>query len=71
MTLVLTKNQIDIMDHTLHRTANGRYCGNADDMRTLVKLGLMHPLGTTAFCPDEYFGITAKGKLAFKESSHE
>ncbi len=61
----LTKNQADIIDHTLHRTANGLYCGNSDDMRALVEAGLMGSQGTTSFCPDEYFYVTAKGKRIF------
>lgn len=57
----LTKNQIDILDHTKHRTANGLYCGDSEDMQVLVKNGLMYYQGTTKFCPDEYFGITVLG----------
>ncbi len=67
MTLKLTKNQIDIIDHTLHRTANGLFCGNSDDMQTLVRLGLMYSQGKAGFCPDEYFGVTAKGRAVFDE----
>ncbi len=58
----LTKSQKDIIDHTLHRTANGLYCGNSDDMQVLVKAGLMYKAGSTGFCPDEYFGVTAAGR---------
>lgn len=63
----LSANQRDIMDHTAHRTANGRYCGNSDDMQILVRLGFMHPIGKTSFCPDEYFCLTRKGREAMNE----
>ena len=64
----LTDNQIDILDHTVHRTANGLFCGNSDDMQYLVDSGLMYRQGKTGFCPDEYFGITVNGKQALKDS---
>lgn len=67
--MILTKNQSDIIDHTLHRTANGLYCGNSDDMRILVSQGFMGSQGTTGFCPDEYFYVTAKGKRVFMAQS--
>ncbi len=63
----LNSNQIDILDHTVHRTANGLFCGNSDDMRELVELGLMVSQGKTGFCPDEYFCITVTGQKALKE----
>ncbi len=66
----LTKNQLDIIDHTMHRTANGLYCGNSDDMQVLVKSGLMGAQGTTGFCPDEYFYVTPKGKKVFAEQAN-
>ena len=63
----LTKNQIDILDHTTHRTANGLFCGGSEDMQSLVENGLMYSQGTTGFCPDEYFGITQLGRKELLE----
>jgi hypothetical protein len=60
----LTKPQKNIIDHTLHRTANSLFCGNSDDMQELVRLGFMYEAGTTGFCPDEYFGVTVAGRKA-------
>ncbi len=62
----LTKNQIDILDHTMHRAANNLFCGDSDDMQELVGLGLMWPCGKTKFCPDEYFRITYAGRKVLK-----
>lgn len=59
--MAVTKDQLEIMTHTKHRTANGRYCGNSDNMQDLVKQGLMHSVGCTGFCPDEYFCLTKAG----------
>lgn len=59
--MYLTKEQIDILDHTKHRTANGLFCGDSKDMQVLVANGLMYSQGKTSFCPDEYFGITVLG----------
>ena len=66
----LTKNQRDIIDHTLHRTANSLYCGNSDDMQVLVKLGLMYKAGSNSFCSDEYFGVTNAGRKHISELLH-
>ncbi len=64
----LTKEQIAILDHTKHRTANGLYCGDSPDMQILVEKGLMYSSGKRSFCPDEYFGITVTGTKALKEN---
>lgn len=64
----LTESQLDIIDHTMHRTANGLYCGDSADMQVLVGLGLMGSQGFSAFCPDEYFYVTPKGKSIFADS---
>ncbi|MCK5018181.1 MAG: hypothetical protein KAS32_14085 [Candidatus Peribacteraceae bacterium] len=63
----LTKNQRDIIDHTVHRTAKGLYCGDSKDMQELIKLGYMYSAGKTGFCPDEYFGVTVAGRKALAE----
>ena len=64
----LTKSQFEIIDHTLHRTANALYCGNSDDMQVLVKLGFMYKAGSTGFCPYDYFGVTAAGRKALSKA---
>ncbi len=60
----LTKEQADIIQHTLYRAAGGRYCGDSIEMQELVKWGLMKSLGRCSFVPDEYFGVTSKGREA-------
>ena len=64
--MVLTKNQIDILEHTASRAANGHFCGDSEDMQELVKLGFMVSVGKVAFCPDEFFRLTKKGREAVK-----
>jgi len=58
----LTPDQLNILDHTAHRGAGGRYCGNSKAMQELVEMGLMQSLGRVAWCPDEYFCMTKAGK---------
>lgn len=60
--MTLTKNQKDILDHTLYRAAGNYYCGDSDDMQVLIGLGLMRNAGIKPEVPDEYFTITALGK---------
>ena len=67
----LTKNQLDILDHTLHRAPQGRYCGDEPDMQKLVKLGLMASVGFAGWCKDEYFIITGKGRGVFAKQTKE
>jgi hypothetical protein len=64
----MNREQLDILDHTMHRTANGLFCGNSPDMQELVKAGYMVEAGYKSFVPDPYFKITGKGIAAFKES---
>lgn len=61
----MNKKQIEILDHTAHRAAGGRYCGNSPDMQALVAAGLMASCGKVAWCPDEYFRMTPAGREAF------
>lgn len=63
----LTKNQIDILEHTRDRAAGGFYCGDSEDMRALVALGLMESAGKKSFVPDEYFKMTRAGSTALRE----
>jgi len=63
----LTNNQKEILDHTLHRAAGNLYCGDSEDMRTLVKMNLMVSVGHKSFVPEEYFTITALGRKLAKE----
>jgi hypothetical protein len=64
MNMELNKKQVEILDHTARRAANGRYCGDSPNMQALVAAGLMVSLGKAAWCPDEYFGITKEGREA-------
>lgn len=66
----LTKNQLDILDHTLHRAANRQYFGDSADMKVLVKLGLMRSKGKTSFCPDEVFMITQLGREEYEKGTN-
>ncbi len=63
----LSSNQVDILDHTAHRAANGVFCGGGKEMTELVSLGLMVSRGKTSFCPDEYFSMTEAGATALKQ----
>ena len=62
----LTSEQRDILEHTLHRSPQGLFCGDSQDMRSLVAAGLMEKAGKKSFVPDAYFRITPKGKEALK-----
>lgn len=63
----MNQNQLEILDHVLHRATQGMYCGDSPDMQELVRLGYMASAGRVAWCPDEYFRITAAGRLAWRE----
>lgn len=63
MGTMLRSEHVEIMKHTLK---NGRFCGDSSEMKDLCKLGLMKSLGWCSFVPDEYFGITNKGKQALE-----
>lgn len=67
----LSTEQIDILDHTAHRAANGLYCGDSIAMQALVIAGLMGCQGNKAFCPDEYFYITPLGRKHLTEAQDE
>ena len=62
----LNAEQRDILHHTIHRAAGGRYCGGGKDMDRLVELGFMEYLGTPRWCPDPFYGITRAGREAFR-----
>lgn len=69
----VTNNQREILDHTAHRTAGGFYCGDSDNMQTLVRLGLMVSAGKKSFVTDEYFALTGAGRQVLsggKETNH-
>lgn len=61
--MTLNKEQIEIMKHTSGHSANGLYCGDSPDMQELVKMGMMESMGKKSFVHDEYFRLTAKGKV--------
>jgi hypothetical protein len=65
----LTKEQFQILHHTVNRSAGHKYCGGGKTMDQLVEMGLMEYLGTPAWCPDPYYGITTKGLAALRQNA--
>lgn len=63
----LTREQREILHHTEHRAAQGLYCGDSPDMKSLVASGLMESAGRKSFVPDEYFRITSAGRAALRK----
>lgn len=63
----LTKEHIDIMEHTRDRAAQGFYCGDSPEMQELVAAGLMAEAGRKSFVPDPYFTITRNGREALRK----
>lgn len=64
----LTREQVSILDHTIHRAAGGFFCGGGKEMDGLVANGLMVSAGRKSFVPDEYFRITTKGRAALEKA---
>lgn len=62
----LSTEQKAILDHTMHRTAGGLYCGGGRDIDALVDAGMMVEVGRKSFVPEAYFRITNKGREALK-----
>lgn len=62
----LNHEQIEILDHTMHRAAGGLYCGGGKDMDALVAAGLMEYAGRKSFVPDPYYRVTGAGLEALK-----
>ncbi len=58
----LNKEQLAILDHTVHRAPGGFYCGDSSDMQELVTNGLMKFAGFKPGVFDKYFKITSKGR---------
>lgn len=58
----LSKEQIQVLEHTIYQAAGGLYCGEDDDVKTLCKLGMMEPAGRKSFVPDPYFRVTNLGR---------
>lgn len=67
----LTREQISILDHTIHRAAGGYYCGGGKDMDALVAAGLMEYAGRKSFVPDPYYTITGKGRAALRAQNEK
>lgn len=63
----LSQNQMNILEHTMYRAANGNYCGNSVGMQVLVNKGLMTSAGFNGFTPDEYFRLTVLGHKVLNE----
>ena len=63
----ITKSQREILEHTTYRTANKMYCGDSEDMQSLVQAGLMRSAGKTGFCPDEFFTVTVAGRSILRK----
>jgi hypothetical protein len=64
--MTLSKNHIDIMQHTRDRAAGGFYCGDSKEMQELVTAGLMEFAGMKSFVPDKYFKLTRAGREALQ-----
>lgn len=62
----LNHEQIEILDHTIHRAAGGLYCGGGKDMDAPVVSGLMECAGRKSFVPDTYYRVTGAGREALK-----
>ncbi len=65
----LNSEQREILYHTLHRAAGGRYCGGSPDMDRLMELGYMQKLGKPEWAVDYYYGITSAGKRALRAAN--
>ena len=51
--LKLSKEQLEILNHTIYRSGNGFYCGDSEDMQALVILKLMKSAGRGySSCPE-------------------
>jgi hypothetical protein len=67
----LTAEHRAIIQHTLHRAAGGRYCGDSKEMQDLVHIGVMEPLGRIFFVPEEYFKLTPDWEERLRISAKE
>lgn len=61
-TYTINKEQLEILYHTLNRSAKNRYCGDSEDMQVLCTKCLMKELGKSPLCSDKYFTITDEGR---------
>lgn len=66
-TPTLSNEHYEILHHTEHRAAGGRYCGGGKHMDELVQMGLMLFIGKPAWCDDPFYTITSKGVRALRE----
>jgi len=64
----LNKEQLEILNHTVYRTAQGAFCGDSPDMQILVEKGLMVSVGRKSFVQDEYFQITSIGRAMLRSA---
>lgn len=67
----LNREQIEILDHTVNRSAGGFYCGGSDEMDALLDCGLMEYAGMKSFAPDKYYKITSKGRKALRSANQQ
>lgn len=67
----LSKEQAEILNHTLNRATGQRYCGDSAEMQDLCRMGLMESVGRASWCPDEYFTITSAGRKRLAELNKE
>lgn len=68
---MLSQEQREILDHTLHLASRGLFCGDSPAMQELVAAGWMASAGRVSWCPDEYFRITAAGREAWRAAQPE
>lgn len=62
----IDKEEREILWHTVHRAAGGRYCGGGPAMGSLVAKGLMQCIGTPGWAPDSFYTITRAGVEALR-----
>ena len=66
----LSKEEKEILKHTLYRAPKKLFCGGSSEMQKLVDKGYMIPVGTMSFVPDPYYTITAAGEESLKEEEN-
>jgi hypothetical protein len=67
----ISREQLDILDHTEHRAPGGFFCGGGPDMDALVAAGLMEFAGRKSFVPDAYYRITSKGRAVLRSPNDQ
>ena len=69
MKTILTAEQREILEHSVHRAPQGRYCGGGEVVEGMVDIGLMRRLPKVEWTPDTFYVITDKGRERLAEHS--